>query len=200
MDQNLQRIVDSLLKVVQNLPSTLNAAALARLLLSAFLLVLSIITFIKSKRDGDRVLDLAVERLKSHIRNRMSRPELMTANSLRGLAKSIQTEMRTPAILDSSIAQAIRSVALEMEESYRGVALVRRLEMLDAPLKELYPEGGGLLSIAAIDRMFAYFLSGSILLAYLIVFQISAEVAFLLLGSRCRSRACTRTSRHGRYR
>jgi hypothetical protein len=182
MDQ-LAKLLDSVTKLFSNMPHP-DRYAWIRLGLSAFSVVLTVITIIRSRRQGDKLLDAAILRLKGRIRSRTANPELTSVTAIRALARAIQKEMNSPVLTDGAIGEAIRSVALELEDKYRGAALVRRLAVLNEALKELDPGGGGLLSIAAIDRMAAYYLSQIATLAELVTLQIVVEVALSAAQSR----------------
>lgn len=181
MIYELQKLVDALLKLASNLPS-FGSAYYVRIGLSLVLVGLSTTTLIKSRRQGYRAMNAAIERLKGYVRSRSNQAELLTATSLRALAASISTQMQCPPLTDGAVAEAIRSVALEFEDVYSGAALKRRLQALNQPLKELDPNGNSLLCLAIVDRMVAYFLIAQLKLKELARNQIVTEAAVFAIS------------------
>jgi len=182
MDQSIHRVIDALLKIASNLPVDRQSAI--RFGISLLLLCLSVLTLIRSGRDGSKLRELSLKRLRSLINRRLSTPELLTAASLRSLAHAIQKEMNSPVLTDQAIAEAIRSVALELEESYKGAALLRRLKVLNAALNEIDSQALSLLSVANHDRMVAFLLSELSVLGEVFLFQIGLEFTFAVGTSR----------------
>jgi hypothetical protein len=102
----------------------------------------------------------ALKELRQHIRDRIEglEPALLTPRSIRGLAYAIEKTAKCAVITDKLIAEAIRAVFLEIEASsgYVGDDLTRRLRKLDSLLRDIDSDSPPLLSLALVDRLYAY--------------------------------------------
>ena len=135
----------------------IDGPAAVGLLIGIIGILVGFIPIMQSRRAGKAALREACQILKEHIRDRMDTPALMTATSIRGLAKGVQLRSRSPVITDAEIANVLRDYALDEEARLpTGKKLVERLRIIDEILKEIDESGPRLLSVASVDRMRAY--------------------------------------------
>src|SRR5437867_1543918 len=174
MTDAVQRVFDWALKLVTNLPPA-GAYTYARLTISVLGVLLAVFGLYRSIHNGNVLMRIAGLELRKRIRARVDQPPLMTASALRALARGVQISLKCPAFTDAAIAETLRMLALDLEDTLRGARLMRSLESVDRALRELDPEGRGLLSIAAIDRLLAYRLSFLVLAGQLICAQLLLE-------------------------
>lgn len=122
----------------------------------------------KVYQDGKRRQHEALNELQQRILDRIDEPELLTPRSVRGLAYGIEKKVRCSIITDKLICEAIRAAALELEDNYSGDQLIHRLKLLNQLLLGIDANEPPLLSLAVVDRLYAY--KNSQLFVMLIVF------------------------------
>jgi len=137
-------------------------------------------TLFYSAQQANQMLQNARDQLQDRILARSTQPELMTASSLRGLAKGIQIALRCPVIPDGLVIEAIRCAALEAEGKYMGAPLRQRLELMNSAILAFDKTALPLLSFAYVDRILAYKLSGTIIIVCIAIAQFVIE--FILLA------------------
>lgn len=115
----------------------------------------------------------AIAKVEARIRKGLTAPSLLSANGLRALAYAIEKNTMCPVITDKILCEAVRRIALEIEDQYQPRALTRRLDQLNDLLNELNCEGIPLASIAYIDSVLAFRLAGATLAVTIFAVQLS---------------------------
>jgi hypothetical protein len=114
------------------------------------------IAVIKGKERQESAIDELAARICGRLTGTGFSPELMTSNGLRSLAVAIERKHGSAILTDKLIVEAIRAAAFDIEALLSGQELALRLQILDQLRLAFKDTGPPLLSIATVDRMYAY--------------------------------------------
>jgi hypothetical protein len=135
--------------------------------------------------NGRLVNDRARNEFKSILDARVHDPQrarLVRAQSLRGLARTIESTSGCTRITDDDIAALVRETHWDIEHRARGAAKVATLEILSAVLIELEGQRGSLLSISNSDSLYAFWLSQVVIITVAAVGAIVSVLSRYLEG------------------